>query len=156
MELKILKKTLLLVGQKLNPLFTDAANNDFSLMSNSPAIDAGSTSGTQSLDFNGATRDANPDIGAIEFSIPLNIDNNTREKLIKIYPNPTRFILNINIENADLINGKIEVYDLSGRLIKTKRITKNSTELDMNVPTGIYIIKIQNNDFVTIKKVVKQ
>jgi parallel beta-helix repeat protein len=139
-----------------DPLFTDTANNDFSLMSNSPAINTGSTSGTQSLDFNGATRDTNPDIGAIEFSIPLNIDNNTREKLIKIYPNPTRFILNINIENTNLINGKIEVYDLSGRLIKTKQITKNSTELDMNVPTGIYIIKIQNNDFVSIKKIIKQ
>ena len=125
-------------------------------LSNSPAINTGSTSGTQSLDFNGATRDTNPDIGAIEFSIPLNIDNNTREKLIKIYPNPTRFILNINIENTNLINGKIEVYDLSGRLIKTKQITKNSTELDMNVPTGIYIIKIQNNDFVSIKKIIKQ
>ncbi len=138
-----------------DPLFNDASNNDFSLKSNSPAIDAGSTTGTQSLDFNSNTRDANPDIGAIEFSIPLSIDKNSKEKLIKTYPNPTTSILNINIENADVKNGKIEVYDLSGKLIQSKRITKNSTQLDLNVPTGIYIIKIQNNDLVTFKKVVK-
>lgn len=41
---------------------------DAHLLSNSPAIDAGTTSGAPTNDFDGRPRDANPDIGAYEFT----------------------------------------------------------------------------------------
>ena len=50
-----------------NPLFADELNGDYHLMTTSPAINAGTTIGAPLDDFDGAWRDAQPDIGAFEF-----------------------------------------------------------------------------------------
>ena len=50
-----------------DPLFSDGANNDFTLTSASPAIDAG-TSGGPAADILGVTRDGSPDMGCYEYS----------------------------------------------------------------------------------------
>lgn len=74
--------------------------------------------------------------------------------LIAIYPNPTT-------ENAVYINfssqfkgkGKIELFDLSGKLILNKDINSNNQKINLiNVETGIYIIKIYNNDALILTK----
>ena len=50
-----------------DPLFSDAASNDFTLTSASPAVDAG-TSGGPDADILGVTRDGSPDMGCYEYS----------------------------------------------------------------------------------------
>ena len=50
-----------------NPLFVDAANNNFHLQSNSPCINAGSSSDAPLYDFDGNSRVMPPDIGAYEY-----------------------------------------------------------------------------------------
>jgi len=52
-----------------NPLFVNAANADFHLTGNSPAIDAGSSAGAPAKDFDGNSRPrgAGYDIGAFEY-----------------------------------------------------------------------------------------
>jgi len=50
-----------------NPLFVDEPNGDYHLTAPSPAVNAGTTSGAPLDDFDGAWRDAQPDIGAFEF-----------------------------------------------------------------------------------------
>ena len=50
-----------------DPLFSDAASNNFTLTSASPAVDAG-TSGGPAEDILGVTRDGSPDMGCYEYS----------------------------------------------------------------------------------------
>lgn len=50
-----------------DPLFTDPADGDYSLQTGSPAIDAGNPARVPEDDFDGNTRDADPDIGAYEY-----------------------------------------------------------------------------------------
>ena len=50
-----------------DPLFSDAASDDFTLTSASPAVDAG-TSGGPAVDILGVTRDGSPDMGCYEYS----------------------------------------------------------------------------------------
>ena len=57
-----------------DPLFTDAANGDYTLQSTSPAIDIGNNSAnTQTLDLAGVTRKSNTtiDLGAYEYQNPV-------------------------------------------------------------------------------------
>ncbi len=72
-----------------------------------------------------------------------NIDN------ILIYPNPTQGILNIKADtNFDLL-----IYDISGRLMKTTKTSKN-TSLDIsNLKKGIYFFKFMNDNLQTVKKI---
>jgi len=66
---------------------------------------------------------------------------------IKVYPNPVNDILNIHSSNKINIK-EIRIYDLSGGLIKSKKInTAYSTEINIPVQginPGIYILELTN------------
>lgn len=51
---------------------TNAATDDYTLLSSSACINAGQTSGAPTDDITGATRNGNPDIGCYEYSCPAN------------------------------------------------------------------------------------
>ncbi|WPR71965.1 DNRLRE domain-containing protein [Flavobacterium sp. NG2] len=78
------------------------------------------------------------------------------ESDIVLYPNPTERTLNLQINNPDTNNGKIEVYDSLGRLTQKSAITSSQMSFDLNGTPGIYILKIENNESVITKRVIKQ
>jgi predicted GH43/DUF377 family glycosyl hydrolase len=51
-----------------DPLFVDAANDDYHLKPGSPCIDAGTQAGAPAADIEGTARDDNPDMGAYEWT----------------------------------------------------------------------------------------
>ncbi|WP_226064544.1 reprolysin-like metallopeptidase [Kaistella polysaccharea] len=80
------------------------------------------------------------------------IDPDEAEEFI-LYPNPVKDILNIKTtKSAD----RIEIYDISGRLIKRQPITSKSISLT-GLQNGIFIFKIFNkNEVVKVQKIIKQ
>ncbi|NOQ27912.1 MAG: T9SS type A sorting domain-containing protein [Bacteroidales bacterium] len=80
------------------------------------------------------------------------------EKQIKIYPNPTRGKLAIEIVNYNLNDvGTIQVFDMVGRLVQN--VTKLSNQLEVDItsePSGSYIIIIVIGDEKSEWKVIKQ
>jgi hypothetical protein len=74
---------------------------------------------------------------------------------IVISPNPSTGIFTIFSNNLAL--DKLEVYDITGKIIVSKRNldTTNST-LDLtNVSTGIYFVKMVSNNQSTVKRIIK-
>ena len=72
------------------------------------------------------------------------------ENLFKIYPNPTSYLFNIELENpknAMWINQiEIGIYDLIGQLRKTIKLTGFKGQIHVNdLPKGLYILKININ-----------
>jgi hypothetical protein len=70
-----------------------------------------------------------------------------KEKLFKIYPNPTSYLLNIELDNpknAILIDKtEIGIYNLMGQLKKTLKFTDFKGQVYVNdLPKGLYILKI--------------
>lgn len=75
---------------------------------------------------------------------------------IAIYPIPTKNILKIDFNNFS--SGKYEIYSLEGRLIMSNHF-KESLEININltdITNGIYIIKINTNDQMISKKIIKE
>lgn len=70
---------------------------------------------------------------------------------IKIYPNPTKDILNIETESAI---SKVEIHTLLGKEI----LKKESKNIDVStLPQGLYFIKITSSEGIeTIKRFIKQ
>ncbi|MDE6697264.1 MAG: T9SS type A sorting domain-containing protein, partial [Muribaculaceae bacterium] len=66
------------------------------------------------------------------------VSDNLDGKIIKIYPNPTKGIVKVEVSNIELIaEGSIYVYSLSGQTISHSNITTNITEVDIsNCPNG--------------------
>lgn len=75
---------------------------------------------------------------------------------ISIYPNPSTGLFTIS--NADKIIEKLEIYDISGKIILTKNnfSIQNETSFDIsNASTGIYFVKITSDNQTSIKKIIK-
>jgi hypothetical protein len=75
---------------------------------------------------------------------------------VNLYPNPSNDLINISFGKDQL--SKLELYDLTGKLIFNRNLNTNAYALDIaNYPSGIYIVKLfnENNESVN-KRVIKK
>lgn len=70
---------------------------------------------------------------------------------ISAYPNPVSDFLIISVENFELSILNIQLFDINGKLLKSKKITADKTEIaTTNLTAGTYFLKVTDN-----KKVIK-
>ncbi len=69
-----------------------------------------------------------------------------------IYPNPVKDVLHFKTKERIV---KAEVYDLSGRIVRSSGITQNAIDLS-ELPKGNYLIRIYTKDQIIIKKLIKE
>jgi|694.fasta_scaffold55670_2 subtilisin-like proprotein convertase family protein len=87
--------------------------------------------------------------------VPLAIEDTTFSNL-KIYPNPTTGIVNIELGNQNLeSNSIVKLYDIQGRIISTKEMKTAVDNVNIsNLSDGVYLITIENGSSKTTKKIV--
>jgi hypothetical protein len=72
--------------------------------------------------------------------------NHDFESSSLIYPNPNNGSFIINIENGKNDNSQIEVYSMTGKLIRTFTSSCNSTKVsDLDLPSGMYFLNIKTS-----------
>jgi hypothetical protein len=75
------------------------------------------------------------------------------------YPNPTRDIINIELNNTTTHGDvQVKIIDLSGEILMDKEMeySINSVQLDLSgLKTGMYIIQVQNNKDFLIGRILK-
>ena len=109
--------------------------------------------------------DAAQDGGSIEeFTLDLcleptlSVDEVALDSDLTIYPNPNNGSFNILIGNPQSTKIKIAVYDINGRRIFEEQFNANQSfdeKIDLNqVQSGVYLIKITDGLFESIKKIV--
>jgi len=77
--------------------------------------------------------------------------NENTMKSVKIYPNPIRD--NLKIENLNEATD-INIYTVTGQLVRTILSAEGSTEIDMsNLSNGMYFIKMQNGKSIRTEKI---
>jgi len=75
------------------------------------------------------------------------------------YPNPATDFLTLNIENYDNKDLSYQLFDISGELLESKKLTSNETTITMtNRVSAIYFLKVIDNQQEKIKtfKIIKQ
>ncbi len=156
----------------VDPLFTDYENGDFTLQSNSPCIDAGTTL----LIFEGDTLinmtedeyyGAAPDMGAFEYDGSAGVEPEylmpTKYTLHQNYPNPFNPTTTISYDVPNESYITITIYDLMGRRVNelmSKRVSAgkhtviwNGTDANNNpVASGMYLYQLKSGDFVETRK----
>jgi hypothetical protein len=74
---------------------------------------------------------------------------------IKIYPNPTEDVLNIEFENSKETN--FSILNSFGQIVYLSKNLNSKQEIDLSfLSRGVYYLKIQNNDIYKALKIVKQ
>ena len=85
---------------------------------------------------------------------PIKLFNKT---YIKIYPNPTNDVINIDINNVDNKNINFGLYNLQGQKITEYKITNKKNKIylkNLKITKGIYLIKVYNKNNTFIKKII--
>ena len=81
----------------------------------------------------------------------LSLDSNNEEQMVKLYPNPSNGIVNLNSLNMY----KIDVFDVKGKNVLTT--TGNSVNIH-SLEKGTYVFKLKNiqSSAISTYKIVKQ
>ena len=78
--------------------------------------------------------------------LPPNSINRQIINWFKIYPNPTSSNFNIDLDDAQLIPVVLTITDLSGKMVYTEQLTKQSTRITVDLPKGLYIIRLKSDN----------
>jgi len=82
-----------------------------------------------------------------EISIILGAEDHQISLNMQAYPNPTNVYLTLSIDKSEVSTLNFQLYDLSGKLIESKKITSKTEIIPMdNLPSSIYFLKVTNNN----------
>jgi len=77
------------------------------------------------------------------------------ENSVQLFPNPAGNTINVRIDQPG--NYRFDLYDLRGQKIMSKNINAGNNSVDIsNLIDGVYIVKIYNDDYNFVGKVIKQ
>ena len=84
----------------------------------------------------------------------MRIEENIKSIDLKFYPNPTTDYFNIT---SDTMIQSVELYDFSGRLVRTSLVNDFETKQNVsNLTNGVYLLKIKTQEGEITGKIVKQ
>ncbi|MDB4534110.1 choice-of-anchor B family protein [Vicingaceae bacterium] len=88
---------------------------------------------------------------------PVNISELNTEQALTIYPNPFNAEINISFQNKEMKDVKVEVLDLTGRIIDQKEFNNSSNVRFINeYKRGIYFVNVYGNGkLIKTEKVIK-
>ena len=89
-------------------------------------------------------------------NVPILGANDFIETTVSLYPNPSNELININFDEDQL--SKLELYDITGKLLFKKELNTNTYALNIaNYPSGTYLVKVYNQNNASLnKKIIKK
>ena len=99
-------------------------------------------------------------MGCFALSNPVEVvrtDPLSNKTTVSLFPNPTAGKLNISVASADIKTVRVSLYDFGGNDITDKmgRIDANELSFDVkSIPSGIYLVRVEDGAQVTTKKVI--
>lgn len=93
-----------------------------------------------------------------EITVTTGIDETGIDLVINVYPNPTVDYLTLKIESDELETISYQLIDVQGKVIETKKITTNSTNINVEaLPNSTYFLNIiENNKPVKTFNIIKK
>ncbi len=80
--------------------------------------------------------------------------NEPKTETIKIYPNPVRSTLYVNIESSDY--NRIILYDISGKEVLSEKTHKGINRINVShLEKGVYVLKVSGGQSAPIRKIIK-
>lgn len=76
---------------------------------------------------------------------------------IKVWPNPTDFLVNIDLSKLPVGEYQLELLDISAKQIMTKNTQESIAQIDLGLlPGGTYILRVSGSKAIANLKIVKR
>ncbi|NTV82914.1 MAG: DUF4397 domain-containing protein [Bacteroidales bacterium] len=83
-------------------------------------------------------------------------ENSTEEMISRVYPNPSRDIMNVQVELPFSTDVQLKIYDLTGKMVYSREIGSGQERIDISsLKNGMYFVKIQAGNAVSVTKLSK-
>ncbi|MBS1771379.1 MAG: T9SS type A sorting domain-containing protein [Bacteroidetes bacterium] len=130
----------------------------------------GSSLGTQNVTFalieDDMIKHGSSLYAAIDYAI-LKIDDTTGTGLsvplasekpehFSLYPNPNNGSFTLQLDNTDFKNGNITIYDIVGREVYQSQIINRTSQINLNVSEGVYMVKLQVDNTSSTQRLIIQ
>jgi hypothetical protein len=94
--------------------------------------------------------------GALNLLLQLDVEDQMKETLFALYPNPVIDIINISFpKNSD--RAELVLYDVLGKVVLKKVITPSKNQVDVShLSSGMYIASLTSNNKTTSFKIIKE
>jgi len=87
----------------------------------------------------------------------VNIDEQLIADKLNIYPNPSSTQITIELPTTPQKNTSLTIYNLNGQQCLTQPISEPQTIVNVSgLPSGIYFVKVQDDEKVMMGKVIKE
>lgn len=74
---------------------------------------------------------------------------------ISIFPNPANSVLNVVSNITE--NATVEIYNITGSLVKAVSVNQNHSQVDISeIPAGMYVVTIKNQNGMDTKRLIKK
>ncbi len=95
--------------------------------------------------------------GCLPYVTKYQVTGNKNNNKLLIYPNPSRRDHNIVVVNDSNGPSQLSIYSTDGRPLHAQTVTDNQTTLNLNLPSGVYIVYLtDSNGYTKIGKLVIQ
>ena len=99
--------------------------------------------------------------GKFKYSQVVLVSNNNRNTGVQMFPNPVQDNLDIIVNNEIKGNGRIAIYELTGRVLREQAIEKNDRVLDAvvnmnNLAAGLYVVEVKIGEYKITQRVMKK
>ncbi len=74
---------------------------------------------------------------------------------LKIFPVPAQDAINVVFENTNNISFDVELFDINGKQLLSKKATSNQIKIERNnVPNGLYLLRIKSDNGEYFKRII--
>ena len=84
------------------------------------------------------------------------IESPTASKELKVYPNPVRDVLNMELPGSDGANWTLRLYNAVGNLVLSRTVVAGESVNVSSLASGVYFLQLSNGDEVLRAKVIKR
>ena len=84
-----------------------------------------------------------------------NLENELTQSHFEMFPNPTSGSFTI-LTNSVKANSSVEVYNIVGQKVFAQSITQQQTNINLNLPNGLYNVALKSNEGVSFQKLTIQ
>jgi hypothetical protein len=83
--------------------------------------------------------------------------NESRNVLFNLYPNPASDIVTLNINNSNIADFEIKIYNIMGYLVRSESLKQNQQKINVgDLNNGIYMIEIKSKEWSEKQKLIIQ
>jgi len=80
------------------------------------------------------------------------LEEHEKSSDFKVFPNPARDVLNIEIDNPD--NYTLKITDISGKMVYSSSITQSNTVNISDFESGTYLVSLNNGEITVSKRII--